>query len=65
MSFKVDSTTVHTITVTVPDEVLAKIQEGDEVRLMLEPRVGAWEGRIPAPMRLSYTWVRYLTRRPY
>lgn len=54
-----DTRTVHTITVDIPDDIIGKLQPGDQVEIQLQSRA---QNRIPAPIRLSYTTVMRLTR---
>jgi len=63
MAIRSETRTTHTITIDLPDDVLAKIQAGDDVEVFFNGRGwdGAREMRTPRPFRLSYTWVRYLT----
>lgn len=63
MAIRSETRTTHTITIDIPDDVLAKIEEGDEVEIMLNGR-GGFDMRMPRPMRLSYSWVRYLLSGP-
>lgn len=58
MAIRSETRTTHTITIDLPDDVLAKIESGDEVEVMFLSRTA--DGRTPRPMRLSYTTVRYL-----
>lgn len=62
MAIRSETRTTHTITIDLPDDVLAKIGAGDEVEVFFNGRLHtAGDIRTPRPMRLSYTWVRYLT----
>jgi hypothetical protein len=56
---RTETRTIHTIHIDLTDEVLARIEAGDEVEVMLHSRTAA--GRTPRPFRLSYSWLRYLT----
>lgn len=60
MAIRSETRTTHTITIDIPDDVLAKIEQGDEVEVFFNGR-GGGDMRTPRPMRLSWTWVRYLT----
>lgn len=61
MSIRLDTHTVHTITVDLPDDVLGKIEYGDEIRVTFNPRsTGAISYKQPASIRLSYAWTRFL-----
>lgn len=57
MTMRHDTHTIHTITIPMPDDILGKIAEGDEVQVQFISRS---VGRMPAPMRLSYTTLRRL-----
>jgi hypothetical protein len=59
MAMHTETRTIHTIHIDLTDEVLARIEAGDEVEIAFNSRTAA--GRIPRPFRLSYGWVRYLT----
>lgn len=41
MAQQVQTRTIHTITIDVQDDVLSKIEEGDEVEVLLVSRYGA------------------------
>ena len=56
-----ETRTIHTITIDLPDEVVAKIEQGDEVEVFFNAREVGHDRPMPRPMRLSYTWTRYLT----
>lgn len=58
MSIRSETRTIHTITIALPDDVLAKIEQGDEVEVMFHSREAY--GRMPRPTRLSYSLVSYL-----
>lgn len=51
--------TIHTIHIPIPDDVIGKIEAGDEVEIQLSSRA---LNRPPAPIRLSYTTLQRLTR---
>lgn len=59
MAIHSDTRTIHTIHIDLPDDVLGKIEAGDEVEVQFRSRA---QGRQPAPMRLSYTTLMRLTR---
>jgi hypothetical protein len=40
MSQHVDTRTIHTITIDVQDDVIGKVEEGDEVEFVLTTRYG-------------------------
>ena len=58
MSVYSETRTIHTITIDMPDNVLGKIEQGDEVEVQFRSRTAG--GRTPRPIRLSYSWLRYL-----
>jgi hypothetical protein len=61
MSIRSETRTTHTITIDMPDDILAKIEMGDEVEVRFETRVRSTGMiRTPRPIRLSYSWVNYL-----
>lgn len=61
MSIRLDTHTVHTITIDLPDDVLSKVEYGDEVRVVFNPRsAGEVLYKQPASIRLSYAWTRFL-----
>ncbi len=59
MSQTVDTRTVHVITIDLQDQVLERIAAGDEVEVVFRSRTEG--GRIPRPIKLSYSQVAYLT----
>ena len=44
-----DTRTIHTLHITLPDDALARMENGDEVEVILSSRFGT-----SAPHRLSY-----------
>lgn len=63
MAIRSETRTTHTITIDLPDDVIGKIQSGDEVEVVFNSSVAG--GRIPRPSRLSYGWVNYLLNNQY
>lgn len=59
MGIRSETRTTHTITIDLPDNVLEKIQSGDEVEVMFQSMARS-NGRTPRPMRLSWSWVNYI-----
>lgn len=49
----------HTLHLTLPDDVIDQIREGNEVEIQLHSRA---MNRLPAPIRLSYTTLMRLTQ---
>lgn len=47
-----DTRTVHTLHITLPDDVIAPLGLGDHVEIVLHSHAS---NRSPAPIRLSYT----------
>lgn len=62
MGIRSETRTTHTITIDLPDDVVGKIQMGDEVEVIFQCRT-EWtqEVRQPRPMKLSYAWTRFIT----
>lgn len=60
MAIRSETRTTHTITIDLPDDVLAKIQVGDEVEVQFTSSISARSGRVPRPTRLSWSWLNYL-----
>lgn len=58
MAIRSETRTTHTITIPLPDDVIGKIQSGDEVEVVFTSSVCA--GRMQRPMKLSYGWVNYI-----
>lgn len=59
MAITSETRITHTITIDLPDNVLGKIQNGDEVEVIFQNREMS-SGRVPRPMRLSYSMINYL-----
>ena len=59
MAIYSETRTVHTVHVQLPDDVLGRIEQGDEVEVQFHSRAA---NRLPAPIRLSYTALHRLTR---
>lgn len=58
MSIRSETRTTHTITIPLPDDVIGKIQTGDEVEVVFTSSVCG--GRGQRPLKLSYGWINYL-----
>lgn len=58
MAIRSETRTTHTITIDLPDDVLARIEHGDEVEVQFISRTAT--GRTPRPVRLSYSLVYHL-----
>ena len=50
--------TTHTITIPLPDDVIGKIQTGDEVEVVFTSSVCG--GRTPRPQKLSWSWLNFI-----
>lgn len=63
MGIRSETRTTHTISIDLPDDVVGKIQAGDDVEVIFYSRIEMPEGgfRMPRPMKLSYAWVRAIT----
>lgn len=59
MAIRSETRTTHIITIDLPDDVLAKIESGDEVEVFFQSMTRSG-GRTPRPMRLSWSWVNYI-----
>jgi hypothetical protein len=59
MAIRSETRTVHTVHVDLPDDVLGRIEFGDEVEVQFHSRA---QNRLPAPVRLSYTALNRLLR---
>ncbi len=59
MAIRSETRTTHTITIDLPDDVLAKIEAGDEVEVIFQSMTRSG-GRIPRPMKISYAWVNFI-----
>lgn len=59
MAQHVETTTIHTIHITLEDQVLAGYSDGDEVRVVFHSRA---KNRPMVPIRLSYAALERLTR---
>lgn len=53
-----ETRTTHTITIDLPDDVIGKIQHGDEVEVIFSSSVAG--GRMPRPMRLSWSMLNWI-----
>lgn len=58
MAVRSDTRIVHTITVDLPDDVLASMQVGDDIEVTFRSRVNS--GRMPAPIKLSWSMKRFI-----
>lgn len=58
MAIYSNTRTIHTITIDLPDDVLAKIESCDEVEVVFNSRLV--RGRTPRPTRLSYSTLRWV-----
>lgn len=56
MAQHVTTRTIHTVTIDVQDDVLSRIEMGDEIEIVLASRNG-----VTRPMKLNYGNVRDLT----
>lgn len=54
MAVRHDTRTIHTITVDIPDDIMGKLEEGDQVEVILSTRSGQ------APFTISYSALRRL-----
>lgn len=50
--------TTHTITIPLPDDIVGKIQHGDEVEVIFTSSVAG--GRTPRPTRISYSMLNWI-----
>lgn len=55
MAVRSETHTVHTLYIDVPDDVIGKMNTGDDVRIVLNSRDG-----MTRPMALSFTNARIL-----
>lgn len=58
MAIHSDTRTIHTIYIDLPDDVVGKIQAGDQVEVMFNSRTTS--GRIPRPQMMSWAMLRYI-----
>lgn len=58
MAIRSETRTIHTITIDLPDDVLARIEKYDEVEVIFNSRLAA--GRMPRPFRLSWSHLRWV-----
>ena len=59
MAIHSETRTIHTIIIDLPDDVIGKIEAGDQVEVMFNSRVS--KGRMPRPMMLSWGMLRWIT----
>jgi hypothetical protein len=55
MSVRSETRTIHTVYIDLPDEVMGKMNAGDEVEIVLNSRDG-----ITRPMRVSWSNARLI-----
>jgi hypothetical protein len=53
-----DSRTIHTVHISIPDDILGALESGDQVEVMFSSRIAS--GRMPRPVMLSWSMVNYL-----
>lgn len=58
MAIRSETRTTHTITIDLPDDVIGKIQYGDDVEVIFNS--SAANGRMPRPTRLSYGMINWV-----
>lgn len=58
MGIRSETRTIHTITIDLPDDVLARIESMDEVEVIFNSRLS--KGRMPRPVHLSWSMKRWI-----
>lgn len=58
MAIHSDTRTIHTIHIDLPDDILGKMEAGDEIEVMFHTR--AEGGRVPSPIKLSWAMKRWI-----
>lgn len=58
MGIRSNTRTIHCIHIDLPDDVLAKIESGDQVEIMFNSSVSM--GRMPRPQPMSWGMLRWV-----